>query len=174
MSSPTLALRQQLVEIAARDVGQMETSRNHGPAIAKFWPCTDYPDGYENREPYCAAAMCYWVRMWMREQAVQDAFKKTFNELDNWRCQSPAAFGWRDWAKAHGVRMLSDSPNEVLHTADIVVFDFSHIGIVTGDAGSRIYTIEANTGASGGRDGDGIFRKDRPREVARCFIRLLE
>jgi hypothetical protein len=64
-------------------------------------------------------------------------------------------------------------PAEVLHTGDIVVFDFSHIGIVADGEGDRIFTIEANTGATGSRDGDGIFRKDRPREVARCFIRLL-
>jgi hypothetical protein len=94
--------------------------------------------------------------------------------LEKWRCKSAEAFDWIVWAKEHGVRRLSDSQSEVLHTGDIVVFDFSYIGIVYDDKGDRIYTIEANTGAAGGNDGDGIFRKDRPREVARCFIRLLE
>jgi hypothetical protein len=170
----TLPLRKQLIEIADKDVGQMETSRNHGPAISKFWTATTYPDGYENREPYCAAGVSYWVREWLKIPVVQHAFGKSAAQLEQWRCKSAAAYGWRDWAKEHGVRMLSDAQSEILHTGDIVIFDFSHIGIVYDDKGDRIYTIEANTGASGGRDGDGIFRKDRPREVARCFIRLLD
>jgi len=169
----TLAVRHQLIAIADKDVGQTETSRNHGPAIPKFWTATSYPEGYENREPYCAAAVCYWVCEWLKIPAVQQAFGKTDEQLEQWRCKSASAFGWRDWAKEHGVRILSDSPSEILHTGDIVVFGFSHVGIVYDDKGDRIYTIEANTGATGGRDGDGIFRKDRPREVARCFIRLL-
>jgi hypothetical protein len=170
----TLALRKHLIAIAEKDVRQMETSRNRGPAIAKFWPATNYPNGYENREPYCAAAVCYWAREWLKIPEVQKAFGKTAAQLEQWRCKSATAYGWHDWAKKRGVRILSDAPSEVLHTGDIVVFDFSHIGLVCDDKGDRIYTIEANTGASGSRDGDGVFRKDRPREVARCFIRLLE
>lgn len=176
----TLALRQKLIAIAARDVGQMETSRNRGPAIEKFWPATSYgPDGYKNREPYCAAAVSYWVREWLKDTDVQIAFKKTFGDLDKWRCKSAAAFGWIEWARDKGVRLLSDSPKETLHTGDIVVFDFSHIGIVEDDytdvhKGPRIKTIEANTGPAGGRDGDGIFQKERGRPEVRNFIRLLE
>ena len=170
----TLHLRQRLTEIAARDVGQMETTRNQGPAIAKFWTATSYAEGYANREPYCAAAVCYWVREWLRDADVLAAMGRTAEQAARWRCRSARAFDWLDWAATRGVRTLSDSAASVLHTGDIVVFDFSHIGIVENDNGSRIYTIEANTGASGGRDGDGIFRKDRPREVARRFIRLLE
>lgn len=169
----TLALRQRLIGIADKDVGQMETSRNHGPAIAKFWSATTYPDGYGNREPYCAAGVSYWVREWLKDPEVQAAFGKTGPQLEKWRCKSPAAYGWLDWAKDHGVQMLTDSPSEVLHAGDIVVYDFSHIGILRDDQGDRILTTEANTGASGGRDGDGIFHKDRPREIARKFIRLL-
>lgn len=170
----TLHLRQELVKIAAQDVGQVEASRNQGAAIKKFWPYTSYPGGYANREPYCAAAVCYWVCQWLELPGVQAALGKPAAQLELWRCQSAAAFGWLDWAKRKGVRVLSDSPSEVLHTGDIVVFDFSHIGILEGDKGDRIMTIEANTGPAGGRDGDGIWRKGRPREIARAFIRILE
>lgn len=172
--SATLALRQRLVAIAARDVGERESSRNRGKAIEKFWPATSYPDGYANREPYCAAAMCYWVQQWLRDSEVLAALGKTLEQANKWRCKSARAFDWMDWAKSRGVRVLSDSIKSELHTGDIVVFDFSHIGLLEDDRGSRIYTIEANTGPAGGRDGDGIWRKDRPREIAQCFIRLLE
>lgn len=174
-TSTTLHLRQKLIAIAARDVGQMETSRNHGPAIAKYWPATSYgPEGYQNREPYCAAGVAWWIREWLKDPAVLAALGKSPAQAEQWRCKSAAAFGWIDWALAKNVRILTDSPAEILHTGDIVVFDFSHIGILCDDHGSRIHTIEANTGNTAGNDGDGIFRKDRPREVARKFIRLLE
>lgn len=169
----TFPLRKRLVDIAQLDVGQTEKTRNQGPAIKKFWPATSYPEGYANREPYCAAAVCYWVREWLKDPEVAAAFKKTPTQLEAWRCKSAAAFGWLDWAKKKGLLVMNDSIRNVLHTGDLVVFDFSHIGIVTDDYKDRICTIEANTGPVNPRDGDGIYEKDRPREVARGFIRLL-
>lgn len=173
----TYDLRKQLIAIASRDVGQMETSRNQGPAIRKFWPATSYPEGYANREPYCAAAVCYWVKEWLAIPdvaiAICDEYGIVPSQLNNWRCKSAAAFGWLDWAKKRKVEVLSDSILNTLHTGDIMVFDMSHIGIVADDSKQLVYTIEANTGATGGRDGDGIFQKARQRPLARAFIRLL-
>ena len=169
----TFPLRKLLLDIARRDVGQYETSPNHGPAIAKFWPATSYPEGYANREPYCSAAVCYWVREWLRLPEVAAAFCKMPDELEKWRCKSPTAFGWIDWAKAKGLTVLTDAPGNVLHTGDIVVYDFSHVGILDDDYKDRIVVVEANTGAKNQREGEGIEIKDRPREIARAFIRLL-
>jgi hypothetical protein len=169
----TLALRQHLVDIASADVGAVETSRNRGPKINKFWSATTYPSGYVDRQPYCAAAMCYWVREWLRDPAVVAALSLTPAKAEMWRCKSARAFDWIDWAKKRELAVLSDSPTNRLRVGDIMVFDMSHIGIVTDDSGSKVYTIEANTGANGGRDGDGVFRKVRDRSLARAFIRLL-
>lgn len=173
----TYHLRKRLIEIASRDVGQMETSRNQGPAIKKFWPATSYPDGYKKRQPYCAAACAYWVREWLKDPEVAVAVCEQYGilprNLESWRCKSAAAFGWLDWAKRREVPTLSDSILNTLHTGDIMVFDMSHIGIVADDSKQIVYTIEANTGASGGRDGDGIFQKSRHRPLARAFIRIL-
>lgn len=174
----TYDLRKRLVTIASRDVGQMETSRNQGPAIRKFWPATSYPEGYKERQPYCAAGVCYWVQQWLQDSQVAVAVCEQYGllprQLEPWRCKSAAAFGWLDWAKKKGVQVLSDSILNTLHTGDIMVFDMSHIGIVLDDSGQNVYTIEANTGATGGRDGDGIFQKTRSRTLARGFIRILE
>lgn len=173
MTATTYHLRKRLIDIAARDVGQIETSRNRGPAMKRYWPATDYPEGYANREPYCAAAVCYWVREWLRDPEVLAAFGMSAAKADAWRCRSAAAFGWLDWAKRKKLTILSDSPTETLHTGDLMVFDMSHIGIVTNDSGEQVSTIEANTGPSGSRDGDGVWAKTRPRSLARAFIRLL-
>lgn len=169
----TFSVRQLLVEIASKDVGILETSRNHGPGIKKFWSATNYPNGYLDRQPYCAAAMCYWVREWLRVPAVVAAFSFTPEKAEEWRCKSARAFDWIEWARKQNLLVLSDDPSHRLRTGDIMVFDMSHIGLVAYDKGNEVYTIEANTGASGGRDGDGIFRKIRQRSLAKSFIRLL-
>lgn len=169
----TFALRKKLVAIAEKDVGRTEVSPNRSPTIARYWPATNYPGGYANREPYCAAAVCYWVRQWLALPDVRKAFDMTAQRLEAWRCKSPLAFGWLEWAKAKGLTILPDDMSQVLHTGDLMVFDMSHIGIVYDDENTIVKTIEANTGPSGGRDGDGIWKKERTRSLARAFIRLL-
>lgn len=165
------------VKIASRDLGKVEKPKNNmGEWIKKFWPSTSYPDGYENREPYCAAAMCYWLDTVGDELAKAGMLEAmtgmNAEQFEKWRCQSAAAFGWLPWAKkAKGVTVLPDTAEP--RKGDCVIFDFSHIGLVTGvPRKGRIATIEANTGPSGERDGDGCWPKDRPQEVVRAFIRF--
>lgn len=55
---------------------------------------------------------------------------------------------------------------------DIVVYRFSHIGIVTATNPHGISTIEGNTNAEGSREGTAVMRKERENTVIRCFIRL--
>jgi hypothetical protein len=174
VASPPTNLGARLVAIALADVNKLESTRNRAPWIQKYWPATDYPQGYANREPYCAAAVTYWVAQWLKDAAVLANLGMTASSADRWRCKSAGAFRWLEWARAKGVRTFSDSPGLKLLPGDIMVFDMSHIGIVeSATVGSSIYTIEANTGATGGRDGDGCFRKIRPRSLARGFIRLV-
>lgn len=168
-------LRQRLIEIARQDVGKVETSRNQAPFIKKFWPATSYPEGYANREPYCAAAGCYWVWKWLQDPEVLTALGKTPAQAEKWRCKSARAFDWRDWGRKNGLLVMDDSPKNVLHTGDIIIFDFSHFGIVVDDYPARriVKTIEANTNAGGSRDGDGCWEKERALSLAQCFIRLM-
>ena len=170
----TLAIRQALVEIARRDVGKVEVTRNRAPWIAKYWPATTLPNGHADRQPYCAAAVCYWVREWLALPDVRAALKMTPTGAERWRCKSPAAFGWLDWANARRLEVLSDGPTERLRVGDLMIFDVSHIGIVKDDDANGVYTIEANTGNGSVRDGDGCFERVRPRSAARAFIRLIE
>ena len=170
----TLAIRQALVEIARRDVGKVEVTRNRAPFIARYWPATSYPNGHADRQPYCAAAVCYWVREWLKIPEVMAALKVTPTGAERWRCKSAAAFGWLDWANARGLEVLSDRPTERLRVGDLMIFDVSHIGIVRDDDGGNVWTIEANTGNGSVRDGDGCFERKRDRSQARAFIRLIE
>lgn len=169
----TYQLRQRLIDIARCDVGQTESSRNRGKAIEKFWPATSYPSGYAERQPYCAAAVAYWVREWLKDPEVHGALGMTRDQAMNWRCRSAAAFGWRDWAKRKGLLVMNDSMKNTLHTGDLMIFDISHIGVVVDDSGEWVQTIEANTGSASTRDGDGIWEKRRHRSMALCFVRMM-
>ena len=169
----TYQLRQRFVDVARLDVGQTEKSRNQGPAMKKFWPATNYPEGYAARAPYCAAAVCYWLKEWLKDPEVLRAFGMSPSKAESWRCKSAAAFGWRDWARSKGLLVMDDSLPNVLHTGDLMVFDCSHIGVVSSDTGSWVTTVEANTGSTSTREGDGIWEKKRSRALALCFVRLL-
>lgn len=160
-----------------RDVGKVEKPRNNqGEWIKKFWPSTTYSNGYTDRQPYCAAAMAYWLDTAGEELAkaglLESLTGMNAEQFEQWRCKSAGAWAWQTWGqKAKGVTVLPDTATP--RKGDIVVFDFSHIGLVEGNpAAGRIYTIEANTGPAGERDGDGCWQKNRPQEVARCFLRF--
>ena len=47
------------------------------------------------------------------------------------------------------------------HKGDVVVFRFSHIGIVDSVAAGRVHTIEGNTNEAGSREGTGVLEKER-------------
>lgn len=165
--------RQLLVDIAATDLGKVEVTRNRAPWIEKLWADTTYPDGMKNREPYCAAGTCWVLAEWIRRLAAMGELKKTTGmtlaQANKWRCKSARAFGWQDWAKAKKLTVLPDTAKEVPEGA-FMVFDMSHIGIVTRNNAHTVATSEYNTGPSGGNDGDGCWAKVRAKPLAKCFI----
>ena len=96
---------------------------------------------------------------------------------EGWRCKDASAFGWEVWAKKWGLPVLPETA--LARIGDIVVYDFSHIGICSHDmhpGDSHILTIEGNTqGAHGAvRDGvgDGVWRRERPVGLIHRIIRL--
>lgn len=164
-----------LLAIAKRDVGQVEVTRNRAPWIAKYWLATSYPEGGANREPYCAAAVCYWLSTLGHELAEQGFFRSSFGmslkEFDTWRCKSARAFDWRDWAHKRKLPVLPETATAL--PGDIIIFDFSHIGLIEADLGRAGFaTLEANTNTAGSREGDGCWTKTRARTLAQCIIRL--
>lgn len=161
-----------IADVARRDVGFRETSHNRAPWIAKFWTMTWYEDGMLNREPYCAAAVCYWVHI-----ADNESPDLKFRNPP----MMPAVKDWVPWASKpeNGCIVFTWDPknNYKPSKGDIVVFNWSHIGIVDSDPehdedGWFIYTIEANTDEDGSREGNGVFRKKRYLRTCGYFIRL--
>jgi hypothetical protein len=152
-----------VVDIAKTQVGIYENAgRNHGDGIAKYWTATNYPDGYKNREPYCAACMCWCIK----EAGI-------FTEAE--RPKTAAAFGFESWADNLPNKTDIIRKPKKIKKGQLVVFSFSHIGIATSDSNASgvFSTVEANTGASGGRDGDGVYAKSRNINVVRSAITIL-
>jgi hypothetical protein len=172
----TYLTRLALVNIARRDVGKTEVSKNRAPWIEKLWPATSYPKGHENREPYCAAGVAYCVREWLKLQQTLDAFKMTPAQTEKWRCKSAAVAGWYEWAQeTSGVMVLPKST--ILHAGDLVIYTYSHIELVADDDGTKdgpFTVIGYNTDAGGSRDGEGCYEKPRSRKSVKCFIRMLQ
>lgn len=168
----TYPLRRKLIEIARKEVGTVEIPKdsNTGPRVIQYQRATNL-DG--TGWPYCAAFVCWCVREWLKNQEVLDAFKFTAKQAEAWRPKTAAAYGFHGWAESKGLLVMDDSQSNVLHTADLVTFDFSHIGIIANDEADLIYTIEGNTDSGGSRDGGGVFEKVRRRSLARRFIRML-
>lgn len=172
--SETYHIRQRLLGIARRDSGRVEITKNRAPWIEKYWPATSYPEGYKNREPYCAAAISYWVKEWLDDPDVLKAFGFTPDQAEKWRCKSAAAFEWINWAASKKLSVLPK--NCILHAGDLVVYSYSHIEIVTDDDNTTdgpFVAIGANTNASASRDGEGCYEKPRNRRDVKKFIRLL-
>ena len=117
--------------------------------------------------------MCWCIREWGKDPEVLKALNKTPAQFEKWRPKTAAAFGFEDWAMKSGLLVMTDSQQNDLKTGDLMVFDSSHIGIVETDKGVKVFTIEGNTGPSGGHDGDGVWQKVRNRKEARSFIRIL-
>ncbi len=166
----SLAIRQKLVDIAAGQVGVVEKGRNTGKRIIEYQRATTLGGtGW----PYCAAFVCWCIREWGRDPSVLAYLQMTPAKFEGWRPKTAAAFGFEDWANKNKLATFDDHECNQLRTADLMVFDMSHIGLVTGDRASLVNTIEGNTGATGSRDGEGVWSKVRHRREARTFIRLL-
>lgn len=148
-----------LISIFSKEVGIKETSRNRGDGIEKYWTACDYSEGYVHRSPYCAAAISWVIKQ-----------SGCFSEYD--RPKTAGAFAYEEWANRVGMNVIK--PVKSVKRGDLIILSISHIGLSTSDsdANGNFSTIEANTGPSGGRDGDGVYAKRRNISCLRSVIRL--
>ncbi len=169
----TLAIREKLVAIARREVGTREVGRNTGKQVRKYQAACDLAKEQPTGWAWCAAFVCWCVMEWGKDPEVLAALKMTPTQFEKWRPKTAAAFGLEDWGRKKGLAILDANSQPILRNGDIITFDMSHVGIVADDKAGVIYTIEGNTGASGGREGDGVWDKQRNFKEARRFVRLL-
>lgn len=162
-SNTTESIAARLVEIAKTQVGIREVTKNQGPGIEKFWTATSYKDGFKNREPYCAAFVCWLVHEACKNQAIPFSLPT-----------SPVAYDFEKWGAANsnkGVSVLSNSAS--LKAGDIFTLaTASHVGLIKSVGKSTVTTIEGNTDGSGSREGDGVYERTRAIVSLRKIIRI--
>lgn len=158
-----------LADIAAKYIGVTETGDNLAGSskelLAIFKADNVVSNGRTDGYPWCAAFVSF---------CVQELCKKSglYGALIPPREASVHRF-LNTWAKQNNCLVFK--PDSEVFTAmkgDIVVFTFSHIGIVESNNGKMLTTIEGNTNAVGGREGTTVARKNRPYSIIKSIIRI--
>ena len=156
-------IAEKAVAIALGQVGVRETSKNQGPGLEKFWTATSYAAGYANREPYCAAFICWVISEAVKGSTFAFALPK-----------SALAYDFEKWGVANtgkGVSVIAKGAP--LKPGDIFTLSAaSHVGMVKSVSGSTVTTIEGNTDGSGSREGDGVYQRTRDASGFRKVIRI--
>lgn len=161
-----------LVALALAEVGTREEGGNNcGKEIVEYQKATWLEPG---PWPWCAALQCWLMREWLKDPETCFSLNIPPGKEEEWRCKDASAFGWEKWAKSKGLMVLPETVPA--KTGDIVIFDFSHIGLVVKDQiGSFIDCCEGNTNGKGDREsttGDGVWLKKRNHTLAKCYIRF--
>ena len=163
---------QRLIAIAQAEIGvREEGGNNRGKRIRQYQSATELPPG---AWPWCAAFVSFCVQQWLLENNVPEWLNLTRSPSE-WRPRTALAYGFVPWAKDRTRTTSIYTDQDQAQPGDIVTFDFSHVGIVLEDDGKNLVTIEGNTNGKGQRDsesGDGVWRKIRPKSLARNFIRI--
>lgn len=164
-------MREAVVRIARAEIGTREEGGNNcGDRIREYQKATWLASG---PWPWCAAFVCWVIREALKDPIVRASMPQ-IGDPDSWRPLTAGAFDFEKWARTKGLAIKPE-----VHQAragDLVIFDFSHIGIVSDDQlGRNISTIEGNTNGRGDRDsvtGDGVWPKSRDYKLTKCYIEL--
>lgn len=156
-------LADKLIALAKKEIGVEEVNgTNCGPRVNEYKSAT-WLDSTKSW-PWCAAFIC-WL---FREAMVGGTY--SFK-----RPQTAGAYDFENWCKQQDSSVQLKKPhNGDIKPGDIVIFNFSHIGIAVGspDSDGYIKTIEGNTDGAGSREGGAVLEKRRKLSSIRSRIRV--
>jgi hypothetical protein len=159
---------QDLVEIARNEIGTEEDDKhtNTGSSIAKYQEATSLGGtGW----PWCASFVDWCIAEYDKTNPIGIPLPK-----------SAAAFDLIKWGNDNDLLVWGEFPFTVFNDGlpqigDIVVYTFSHCGIVSSVEDTKgFHAIEGNTNPQGGRDGYEVAERQRPYSLVKKFIRLLK
>lgn len=137
-----------LISVAETQVGIIETSKNQGPGIQKFWTATaNGPSGYSSRAPYCAAFVSWCIKT--ADILPADSLPNT-----------AGAMAYNGWASKQKFATIRYNPRYVKR-GDICVFASSHVAIATSDSDANgvFNTIEGNCFSPTRNGQEGVYKK---------------
>ena len=151
-------------KIGARESG----GPNKGAAIQPFFDADNYdpngPKPGDDGYAWCASFVCWCVLVAVAGRSI------TFQ-----RPTTPGAWDFERWCREQDRSVMLKKPHGGdIRRGDIVVFEFSHIGIAVGEPDRQgfVPTVEGNTDAAGGREGVEVARKTRHISKIRSRIRF--
>lgn len=159
-----------LADIAKKYIGVKETGDNLAgdskELLAIFKADTlEIKPGQTDGYPWCAAFVSFCVQKLLSQSSFYAGTTPP-------REASVSRF-LNIWAKNNHCLIFPPSSNVFRpQKGDILVFTFSHIGIVESVNGNTMTTIEGNTNDAGSREGTVVARKSRPTSIIKSFIRL--
>jgi hypothetical protein len=161
-------LAEAIAEAAESQLGVRETEgENRGPGIEKYWAATSYKAGYRNREPWCAAFVCWCILTAISRLGIVPGFKRPTT------AQAFGFEGWANYSKSDSVKIVPSTGE--IRRGDIIVFSFSHVEIAAKDTpkgNNLVECVGGNTNDAGSREGDGVYRKQRHRRSFRAVVRI--
>ncbi len=158
-----------LADIAARYIGVTETDDNlagNDPLLKEIFEADNLTiDGKTDGYPWCAAFVSLCV-----QKLIQQS--ECYNNTALPKEASVSRF-LSNWARLNGCLIFNPDSNSLKpEKGDIVVFTFSHIGIVESVRPREVSIIEGNTNEAGSREGKLVARKHRALSLIKSFIRL--
>lgn len=184
-SAKTQDLRKQVREIYTSQIGIREKGSNSGPAVEQYLLYVNLPNG----NPWCAAFVC-WVfgqagienprsgwspELFKGSKVIWDRAESRKLKVESWANESVES-GTKNQESRHSRFAYSYPPSQTTgnrqqttpKTGDIFGLFFpeinriAHTGFIDQWDGTWLITVEGNTNVSGGREGDGVYRKRRP------------
>jgi hypothetical protein len=156
-------LVEKIISLAKEEIGVEEVNgTNCGPRVNEYKSAT-WLDSTKSW-PWCAAFIC-----WLFRESMKDG-KYTFE-----RPQTAGAYDFENWCKNQDASVVLKKPhNNDIKSGDIVIFNFSHIGLAVGspDSDGYVKTIEGNTDGTGSREGGAVLEKRRKTSTIRSRIRI--
>lgn len=159
-----------LADIAAPYIGVTEKRSNRIGKDARLREIFEADkleiDGVTDGYPWCCAFVSMCVQKLIDKSRFYAHIQKPYTA-------SVTHFRTR-WAPAQNCMIFSPQDKTYFpHKGDIVVYRFSHIGVVESvNADGSLNTIEGNTNQIGSREGTSVLRKVRSVAIIRCLIRL--
>jgi hypothetical protein len=156
-----------LARIAAKEIGTRESGNNGGRKVREYQSATHLKPA---PWPWCAAFVCWCVRRFLENPHALSWLNAPAPE--SWRPTTARAFGFLHWARVRPTTTVILDADQPLAAGDIILYEFSHCGILIRAVGDLLEVAEGNTCPAGSRDGDGVYLRQRSREFVRAVVRI--
>ena len=145
--------------MAQEHLGVREHGKNRGPHVDIFLRSAGL-DPTRGAYPWCAAFVNYCFQVAATDTGATNRHPKTASVAKLWAKAPPHA---RTMTPAEGAIFVMLRPDGKGHTGIIE-------SVFVDEKGVGMTTIEGNTDASGGREGDGVYRKIRRPSECKGFV----